>query len=404
MDWIPRKFAEKEVEGAFAEFYVLRHLSLVQFSLIAAGATFYMFYLYDQIIDKQNLLLTKYIRAAMLVAFWAAALSTLYDIGKRNLEAICNLLAILAILSLCVIFSIQKNGFTYSAAGFIIIIFFGCALFYVRIRNFLIFLSISLISYLLCQIAFGNTDVAIFSVNAIYAVGAVILAYLALLYKERSARAEFFLQRELCVEKAKVETLLYNVLPQSVAERLRQGLTIADAYADASVIFVDLVGSSRLARTLSPRHFLKVLNDVFSLADRCAEQTGVEKVKTIGDAYLAVAGAAQHGDPQAAILFARAVIQGIEGIANEQGLTLCVRVGIHTGPVIGGVIGETRMAYDYWGDTMNVAARVQGAAEPGGLTVSEQTYFATKDSQAYSAPRIMTLKGIGEMKLYDAVW
>lgn len=218
---------------------------------------------------------------------------------------------------------------------------------------------------------------------------------------ERRARSVFAANRALEAERATTEELLYNVLPQEVAARLRAGEAVADSFSDVTVVFVDLVGFSQLAKRLSPGHLVQLLNLYFSAADRCAERRGLEKVKTIGDAYLAVAGgmASRGIGAAAAIAFARDLVAEVEALAGESGLDLEIRVGAHTGPVIGGVIGSRRLAYDYWGDTMNVASRLQGAAPANGIAVSEATYFQTKMLLAYES-RSAVLKGIGETQIY----
>ena len=220
---------------------------------------------------------------------------------------------------------------------------------------------------------------------------------------ERRARKVFAANLALEAERAKTEALLYNVLPQEVAARLRAGEAVADSFSDVTVVFVDLVGFSGLAKRLSPGHLVETLNAYFSAADRCAAHHGLEKVKTIGDAYLAVAGgmASRGADARSALAFARELVGEIEALAAETGLALEARIGIHTGPVVGGVIGSTRLAYDYWGDTMNIASRLQGAAPANGVAVSEATYFQTRTLQEY-APDSAVLKGIGETNIYRA--
>ena len=220
---------------------------------------------------------------------------------------------------------------------------------------------------------------------------------------ERRARDVFAANLALDAEKAKTEELLYSVLPKEVAARLRAGEAVADSFADLTVIFVDLAGFSTLAKKLSPGHLVKLLNTFFSAADRCAGRHGLEKVKTIGDAYLAVAGgmAAGGGDCKAAILFARDLVAELGALVEESGVPLQARIGIHTGPAVGGVIGSTRLAYDYWGDTMNIASRLQSVAPLNGIAVSEATYFQTKTVQDYET-RTELLKGIGEIEVYVA--
>jgi len=220
---------------------------------------------------------------------------------------------------------------------------------------------------------------------------------------ERRARKVFAANCALEAERAKTEELLYNVLPQEVAARLRAGEAVADSFSDLTAVFVDLAGFSTLAKRLSPGHLVKLLNTFFSAADRCAERHGLEKVKTIGDAYLAVAGgmASVGGDSKAAIAFARDLIAELTEIEKESGLVLQARIGVHTGPAVGGVIGSTRLAYDYWGDTMNVASRLQGVAPLNGVAVSEATYFQTRTVLDFELQSVV-LKGIGETAAYAA--
>ncbi len=221
---------------------------------------------------------------------------------------------------------------------------------------------------------------------------------------DRRARKVFAANAALEAERAKTEQLLYNVLPQEVAARLRAGEAVADSFSDLTAVFVDLAGFSTLAKRLSPGHLVKLLNTFFSAADRCAERHGLEKVKTIGDAYLAVTGgmASAGGDSKAAILFARDLVAELKTMEKESGIVLEIRVGVHTGPAVGGVIGSSRLAYDYWGDTLNIASRLQGHAPLNGVAVSEATYFQTRSIQDYEAVRVV-LKGIGETQVHTAV-
>ena len=221
---------------------------------------------------------------------------------------------------------------------------------------------------------------------------------------DRRARKVFAANAALEAERAKTEELLFNVLPQEVAARLRAGEAVADSFSDLTAIFVDLVGFSTLSKRLSPGHLVQMLNTFFSAADRCAERHEIEKVKTIGDAYMAVIGgmASTGGDSKAAILFARDLIAELARIAAETGLPLQARIGVHSGPAVGGVIGSARLSYDYWGDTMNIASRLQSVAPVGGVAVSAATWFQTRAIQEFEQ-REVVLKGIGETDIYVAV-
>jgi len=221
---------------------------------------------------------------------------------------------------------------------------------------------------------------------------------------DRRAREVFTAEAELEAERRKTEELLHSVLSPEVATRLKAGETVADSYSDVTAIFADIVGFSSLARRLSPGLLVRQLNRFFSAADRCAERHGIEKVKTIGDAYLAVAGgtASQDGDANSALAFARDLVAELRAGATEEAIEVQVRIGIHCGAAVGGVIGTTRLAYDYWGDTMNVAARLQDQAPPNGIAVSESIYLQTRSAQEYDAPEKLALKGVGELPVYRA--
>jgi len=221
---------------------------------------------------------------------------------------------------------------------------------------------------------------------------------------DRRAREVFAAEAELAAEKRKTEELLHSVLPPEIAARLKAGENVADSYSDVTAIFADIVGFSSLARRLSPGLLVKLLNSFFSAAERCAERHGIEKVKTIGDAYLAVAGgtASRGSDACSALNFARDLVAELRAQSDNPGIELQVRIGIHCGSAIGGVIGTTRLAYDYWGDTMNIAARLQDQAPPNGIAVSESIYLLTRSVQEYEAPEQLALKGVGELPIYRA--
>ncbi len=237
-----------------------------------------------------------------------------------------------------------------------------------------------------------------------YVSGAAVMVAINLAIGMTSRRA-FALTEALEVERARNEALVHNMLPAAAVERIRDGRLVADAYADASVIFIDMVGFSSLAKRISPGHLVELLNAFFNHADRCAAAAGVEKVKTVGDAYLAIAGANQPSvnSADAALAFARAVLEGIPELRRVAGVEeVSLRVGIHSGPVVGGVIGATRMAYDFWGETVNMAARLEGAAAPGSIAISESTWLRTSERATFGPPLAVTLKGVGETLVFQS--
>jgi class 3 adenylate cyclase len=275
--------------------------------------------------------------------------------------------------------------------------------FAVTFRPFLIWAALAFA--LFTAWTMGRTDVT--DISKVYALTNFSTFFIFALYFnwdiERRAREVFAADLALDAEKAKTEALLYNVLPQEVAARLKAGDAVADAFTDVTVVFVDLVGFSRLAKRLSPGHLVQLLNAYFSAGDRCMERHGLEKVKTIGDAYLAVAGgmASRGADAAAAVAFARDLIAELGVLSEERGIALQARVGLHVGPAVGGVIGSHRLAYDYWGDTMNIASRLQAAAPPNGIAVSEAAWLQLGPILPFET-QTTVLKGIGETEIYVA--
>jgi len=177
-------------------------------------------------------------------------------------------------------------------------------------------------------------------------------------------------------EQAKSERLLLNILPAKIVDRLKEGQgTIADSFPSASVLFADLCGFTEFSQHVDPRHLVGMLDEIFSTFDHLAAAHGVEKIKTIGDAYMAVAGLPVPRDDHAEAIAAMALgmLEGFRGVMQMRGLSMQVRIGIHSGPVVAGVIGRHKFIYDLWGDTVNMASRMESHGEPSRVHVSQAT-------------------------------
>ncbi len=280
-------------------------------------------------------------------------------------------------------------------------VFIASVAFVANLRYFIVCMTVQMIIFVLFV---DNINAA--SSIKLYAVIFICLFLILALFSnwefDRRSRAIFVAQRLLEAERKKTEALLYNVLPQAVAKRLRGGEVVADSFSDLSVIFVDIVGFSKLAKELTPGHLIQQLNRFFSIADQCAERLGIEKVKTIGYAYLAVAGgtASVSQGARDAVRFGAELISLMKEVAQESQIDIKLRVGIHSGPVVGGVIGSSRLAYDYWGDTMNIASRIEGVAAANGIAVSTTTYNQCVDAFEFDPPETINLKGVGATQIY----
>ena len=220
---------------------------------------------------------------------------------------------------------------------------------------------------------------------------------------ERAARRDFLLSRLLQQEREKSERLLLNVLPSPVAERLKETPgTLADSFAEVTVLFADIVDFTPLSARLSPKGTVELLNEVFSCFDQLAEQHSLEKIKTIGDAYMVVGGLPEPGPDHAEAVIAMALDmqQEIGRFQRDAGDALRLRIGINTGPVVAGVIGTKKFIYDLWGDTVNMAARLESHGLPGRIQVSEATRDCLRHPYRFAERRLVNVKGKGEMTAY----
>ena len=210
-------------------------------------------------------------------------------------------------------------------------------------------------------------------------------------------------QEALKFQQEQSEKLLLNILPKPIAERLKaKQSTIADSFADVSVLFADIVGFTELSARMSPTELVKRLNVIFSHFDQLAEKYGVEKIKTIGDAYMVVGGLPMPRDDHAEAIaqMALGMQAKIAKLCADTGEKLAIRVGINSGPVVAGVIGVSKFTYDLWGDTVNVAARMEATGFAGRIQVTDVTYELLKDKYLLERRGVIQVKGKGNMMTY----
>ena len=233
----------------------------------------------------------------------------------------------------------------------------------------------------------------------LYLVSFGILGGLAAYRMERFTRQLFLRERQLEQERSRSDGLLLNILPQAIVDQLKTspGGRIAQDFDQVSVFFADAVGSTEQAARSSPEEFAAALDELFRRFDEIATRHGLEKIKTIGDAYMAVAGApipmADHAE--AAVEMALDILAEAGKIRWPSGDPIVVRGGVATGPAVAGVIGDRRFAYDLWGDTVNLASRLETNAGPGQVLVSESTAGQLADRYEFGPSEMLEVKGKG---------
>ncbi len=221
----------------------------------------------------------------------------------------------------------------------------------------------------------------------------VMRRYLFILDETRTA---------LRLEHERSEELLLNILPGSVATRLKRGESIADSFDQVTVLFADIVAFTPMASGTPPQKLVQILNEIFSAFDRMAETHGLEKIKTIGDAYMVAGGIPDRSDGHVNAVAAMGLdmLGWMGGYRERTGLEIGLRIGIHTGPVVAGVIGAKKFIYDLWGDTVNLASRMESQGSRDQIQVTEAVYEQLSDVYPFEKRGTLDVKGRGEMVTY----
>jgi adenylate cyclase len=225
----------------------------------------------------------------------------------------------------------------------------------------------------------------------------------ASLEKKRLRDQEQAYLAQLHVERTKSDRLLLNVLPKAIAERLKAGQrTIVDSFIDSTVLFADIVGFTRISARQSPQRTVQLLNEIFSSFDRIAEQLELEKIKTIGDAYMMVSGVpvirADHAETCAAAAFE--ILEAVKTFNRRHQLEWSIRVGMNSGPVVAGIIGTRKFTYDLWGDTVNIASRMESHGRPDCVQVSEVTKKLLEGKYDFEPMGVTEIKNSTPMPTY----
>ncbi len=230
-----------------------------------------------------------------------------------------------------------------------------------------------------------------------------LLMRFAIVERQKARRELEDAHRQLHVEQERSERLLLNILPHPVAQRLKDDdCTIADGFAEVTVMFADIVNFTELASDMTPQQVFGMLNRVFSQFDEMAERLGLEKIKTIGDAYMVAGGLNTdlRNPCEAVAQLALDMRDWLAGAGARGANPLRVRIGIGTGPVVAGVVGKKKFIYDLWGDTVNLASRITGEGAPGSIQCDAATYDRLRNRFVFDPPHIVPIKGKGTVVVH----
>lgn len=335
-----------------------------------------------------------------------------YLARRENAREYINLVAAVFILlfsaitaAIAVAFEPGAMGITggLGTANFLLIVIAVCTLTCLPLRNALLVACGVIAIHTLAVALWGSGDFSEFLIgyfsNDLYAL---VLGATACYQTERTRRGQFVAKRKLAEQNLRYQELLYTMVPEHIARRIAKNqFPIADYHGQVSVLFSDLVGFTAITASIPPRALVTVLNDLFSAFDVAAKELNVDRIKTIGDGYMAASvSGGEVGGPLSVVLLAIRMVELTGQIGDKHGLPLSIRIGIHSGDLISGVIGTSRYAYDLWGTTVNLASRLESSGVPGRIHLSEQTYNHVRGAVKAVERGYIDVKGFGSLRTY----
>ena len=403
------RFEDAGLESRFVAYYNRTYIVQARFAL-ALGILLVGFdALADTLAEPGRFYLGNQIRLFAVIPFLAlGVVGSFTPFARRNFQIavlVWGALAGIALLSAMTALEVESERGLSSWVGllnFVFIMIFAFVLMGLQFRNacligFSLFVAFVVLLAIFAPFAAGEIVYQLYHLLSVVAL-VVFLSYA----RERFIRRDFASQAALAVERERSEQLLYNTLPPVVAERMKAGeRPIADALPEVVVLFADVVGFTPMAAQIGPDAVVRFLNGLFTEFDHLVAQHGLEKVKTIGDAYMVISPDTDDSEHvSSAARLGLAMIESARKLAVEEGRQVDLRVGIHLGPAVAGVIGETKFQYDVWGDTVNIASRLEETGVPGRVQISEAVH-ARLGGEVAREPRGETeLKGRGAMTTY----
>jgi class 3 adenylate cyclase len=399
-------FKDKALEREFVDYYVQNTLRVSQILMLIGALAYYIFFVSDRVMDLSTAYENHILRGAISVSLMAGCAIALFNKNiQKNYELIAIIYFIIPYSVSCYIYSNMKSGFQHAGLGLVLLLMGANLTFSLRLKYTFIISLFGFVAMVVAHIYADNTPPGWLRININYMITAIIFSSISAHLREKNARNRFLTERAIIESQARNDELLYAMLPRNIAQRMHAGETsIAESLGEVSIIFANITGLRDTDSSLQPLDRVRGLNRLFSIFDIEAERYGVEKIKTIGGSYMAIAGlssqTASQDHAENMANFALAIQAIVRKWNRTLGISIEFRVGIHIGPIVAGVIGTQRARFDCWGDSVNIASRLEESAATGEIYISESTYWRLKQKFHIDPAGQINLKSGDTAKAY----
>jgi adenylate cyclase len=402
-----------EIEEQFREDYHINTVSTTRLALVLGLILYSLFGILDVYaipISKDIVWIIRYGIVAPVILF--ALVASYSAISQKYMQVLMSVAVAVSGLGIVAMISITREaefGNRFYFTGLILISMWGYSLsrlrfWYAVLANLVIMIGYEFGSIVFKQLLESETGIVIFTMHNFFFLGANVIGMFGSYFLERYTRRDFLQKYTIQAQRDQADELLYNVLPERIAKRLKQSSeTIAEEFNSVSVLFADIVNFTPISARFGPREVVDMLNEVFSHFDGLVDKYGVEKIQVAGDAYMAAAGVPTFRPDHATVL-AQLALDMLDYVKQEEFLggkhPIEIRIGLNSGSLIGGVIGRKKYYYALWGDMVNIASRMQSHGEVGKIQITRDTYELVKDDFECEYIGKIDIKGKGKMEAW----
>jgi adenylate cyclase len=408
-DFFSLVYDDPKVEQDFLDYYETIYSRFARTSLAFAALMLFADFLLDSFVYP-NIIANNYRIIVGIPMAAAAAVYTLTQSAQRHWQSVMSAFTVafsLFLFALLIKIDMQRGLGLTSWVGVLNFIFLELFCFMIlglQFRYAFFSGTLVLAAFLAAMYWSYRPSMELFSYYGLHVCAMYGLTAVMGWWREKKIRKQFYFAVKADRERLKYQAILGSILPSKIVDRIKAGEhTIVEEYGEVSIIFADLQGFTSLSAKLGPKHLIEVLEQIFTEFDQICVRHNVEKIKTIGDCYMAAAGmSAQYNTGHAynALCVGRDMITFLRKFASHESLPLGIRVGIHTGPVIGGVLGHTKPHFDLWGNTVNLANHMESQGEEGMIQVTETTWFRVQKKFHFTHRGEIKVKGKNVVSAY----